>query len=247
MDRVKPNAWDNVKKSFRSLKWYEWVMAGVMIAIAARTMILAFLDPASSENPSWLTAVNFVSATAGVLCVFFCAKASVSNFAFGLINTVVYIVYLWYWRILGTLCLELFLYLPMGVVGWIHWARHRDEVRRERTKARKMNAWQIALTAAAVIGLTVLFRRLLGLIDSNEQVAWLDAATVAIGIVATALQTFRFREQYLWWLITDVVTVAMYIVHFDPVYLTKRSIYLIVAVIGLINWARLSRQNGENQ
>ena len=247
MDRVTPGAWDNVKNSFRSLKWYEWLMAGVMIAIAARTMILAFVDPASSENPSWLTAVNFISAVAGVLCVFFCAKASVSNFAFGLLNTVVYIVYLWYWRILGTLCLELFLYLPMGVVGWVHWARHRDEVRRERTKARKMPIWGIALTVASVIGLTVLFHWLLGLIDSNEQVAWLDAATVAIGIVATALQTFRFREQYLWWLITDVVTVAMYVVHFDPVYLTKRSIYLIVAVIGLINWVRLSRQNGENQ
>ena len=57
----------------------------------------------------------------------------------------------------------------------------------------------------------------------------------------------RYREQYAWWLVTDVVAVAMYIEHFDPVYLTKKSIYLIVAVIGLINWIRLSRRNGENR
>ena len=39
----------------------------------------------------------------------------------------------------------------------------------------------------------------------------------------------------------------MYIEHFDPVYLTKKSIYLIVAVIGLINWIRLSRRNEGNR
>ena len=57
----------------------------------------------------------------------------------------------------------------------------------------------------------------------------------------------RYREQYAWWLITDVVAVAMYIQHFDAVYLTKKSIYLIMAVIGLINWVRLQRRNTTNE
>lgn len=237
----------NLKKTIRALKWYEWAMAAAMALIAVWAMAEAFLFPRAGGNPPWLTIVNFFSAIAGIFCVFFCAKASVSTFFFGLVNTLAYIVYLWYWRIWGTMGLELFLYLPMGIIGWLHCSRHRDEKRRELAKARSMRIWQLALTAVAVAGFTVLFRWLLGLLDSNGEVAWLDAATVAIGIVATALQTFRFREQYLWWLITDVVTVAMYVVHFDPVYLTKRSIYLIVALLGLINWVRLSRQNGENR
>ena len=38
-----------------------------------------------------------------------------------------------------------------------------------------------------------------------------------------------------------------YLIHFDAVYLTKRTIYLIMAVIGLINWGRLNRdRNKEN-
>ncbi len=189
--------------------------------------------------------MNLISAIAGIFCVFFCAKASVSTFVFGLINTVAYIVYLWYWHIWGTMCMELFLYLPMGVIGWIHWARHRDEKRKELTKARRMTLGQNALTALAILASTVVYHKIL--VSVGGEVAWLDAATVAIGIVATALQTFRFREQYVWWLITDVVAVAMYIQHFDPVYLTKKSIYLIVAILGLVNWVRLSRQNGENK
>lgn len=245
MDRVTAGGWSNVKKSFRALQWYEWLMAAVMALIAVWAMVQAFAAPSEEGNPPWLTVVNFFSAIAGIFCVFFCAKASVSNFVFGLINTAAYIVYLWYWRIWGTMCLELFLYLPMGIVGWVHWARHRDEKRREIAKARRMNIWQNALTAGVILAATVVYHKIL--VSVGGEVVWLDAATVAIGIVATGLQTFRFREQYVWWLITDVVAVAMYIQHFDPVYLTKKSIYLIVAILGLINWVRLSRRNGENE
>ena len=137
MDRMTPPAWGNVKKSFRALKWYEWIMAAIMILIAAYAMVEAFTAPSAEGNPPWLMVVNFISAVAGIFCVFFCAKASVSNFFFGLINTAAYIVYLAYWRIWGTMCLELFLYLPMGVIGWINWAKHRDEKRTERTQEHK--------------------------------------------------------------------------------------------------------------
>ncbi len=111
----------NLKKSFRALKWYEWAMAAVMALIAVWAMAEAFLFPRAGGNPPWLTIVNFFSAIAGIFCVFFCAKASVSNFFFGLVNTLAYIVYLWHWRIWGTMVLELFLYLPMGIIGWLHW------------------------------------------------------------------------------------------------------------------------------
>ena len=239
------NGRENLRRSLQALKWYEWVMAAAMVLIAAYYMILSLAHPGATENPGWLAVLNFISGVAGVFCVFLCAKGSVSNFAFGLVNTVVYIVYLAYWKIYGTMCLELFLYLPMGVVGWIHWARHRDGKRRENTRARRLNAWQNALTAAAVAAATVAYHAVLVRVGGN--VAWLDAATVAIGIIATALQTLRYREQYVWWLVTDVVAVAMYVAHFDPVYLTKKIIYLIMAVIGLMNWLRMSRENAANE
>ena len=235
----------NLIRSFSALRWYERVMAGIMIAIAAYYMILSFVRPEASGNPAWLAVLNFVSGVAGVFCIFFCAKASVSNYIFGLVNTAVYIVYLAYWRIYGTMCLELFLYLPMGIAGWIHWARHRDEKHPENTRARSLNALQTAAAALLVCAVTAVCHAFLA--KAGGIVVWLDAATVAIGIVATVLQTLRFREQYVWWLITDVVAVVMYIVHFDPVYLTKKTIYLIMAFIGLYNWVRMSRENSGNE
>ena len=231
----------NLKKSFKDMKWYEWLMAAIMVAIAAYAMISAFVDPSSSSNPPWLTVLNFISAVCGVVCIFFCAKANISNFAFGLVNTVVYAIYLAYWHIWGTMCLEIFFYFPINILSWIVWARHRDIYENEKTMAKKLTARQDVFVGVLVIASTVVYHAILVRVGGN--VAWLDAATVAIGIIATILEMLRFREQYVLWLITDVVAVAMFIQHFDPVYLTKKSIYLIMAVIGLINWYKLQKRN----
>jgi len=234
-----------LKNSFKSLKWYEWVMAIIMIVIAAYAMVSAFVNPNPNGNPPWLTVINFFSAVCGVVCIFFCAKANIANYIFGIVNTLVYAVYLWYWKIYGTFALEMLFYLPTNIAGWYFWVKHRDPDDQKLTKAKKLTLGQNVLCVGLVGAMTIVYHYILVQIGGN--VAWLDAATVAIGLVATALQMLRYREQYGWWLITDIVAVAMYIQHFDPVYLTKKSIYLIMAIIGLINWVRLQKKNVTNE
>lgn len=236
---------DNLKKSLRAMKWYEWLMAAIMIAIAAYAMISAFVNPSASGNPPWLTVVNFISAIAGVFCVFLCAKASISNFAFAAVNTVVYIVYLAYWKIYGTMFLEIFFYFPINFISWYLWSKHRDDDHKELTKSRKLTAIQNVIVAVVIVAAGVIYHAILVSVGGN--VAWLDAFTLSIGIVAVLLEMFRFREQYAWWIVTDVIAVAMYIVHFDPVYLTKKTIYLVMALIGLYNWIKLNRKNTTNE
>jgi len=236
---------DNLKKSFKSLKWYEWIMAGIMVIIAASVMVQSFVKPSYGSNPAWLDIINFISAVCGVICIFFCARASISNFGFGLVNTVVYIIYLAYWKIYGTMCLEIFVYFPINIVSWVLWAKHRDNERKEITMAKKLKLWQDGIILAVVLVSACIYHNIL--VYAGGNVAWLDAFTVAIGIIATVLEMYRYCEQYVLWIITDIVAVAMFVVHFDPVYLTKKSIYLVMAVIGLINWCRLNRErNQEN-
>jgi len=262
-----------LKRSFQSLKWYEWVMIAIMTIVAAFSVVTSFMgfNPITGKtdyNPSWLAIVNFVSALAGIICIFFCAKASVSNFIFGIVNTFVYIVYLVYWGFLapeslrwatqGTLVLETVVYMPVNFISWIIWARHRDAGANKDhlTKSKKLTWWQNVIVTLAIAGVTILTRFILmdvlGLKAwaklTTEPVlfelgSWLDAATFAIGIVAVMLEMFRYREQYVWWLITDVVAVVLYSIKtpFDPVYLTKKTIYLIMAVVGLINWIKLQK------
>jgi len=215
-----------------------------MITIAAKAMIEGFTNGFSNGNPAWLTVINFISAVCGVICIFFTAKANISNFLFATINTIVYAIYLVYWHIWGTAALEIFFYIPTNFLSWYHWAKHRDEQLTQKTKVRKLTALQNVACAMAVVGSAVIYHKIL--VGLGGEVAWLDAFTLSIGIVATILEMFRFAEQYVWWLITDFIAVAMYIVHFDPVYLTKKSIYLIMAIIGLYNWIKLNEERNKD-
>lgn len=236
---------DNLKKSFKEMKWYEWLMATVMIIIAGNVMIQAFINPVAGGNPAWLTVINFISAVCGIVCIFFCAKANISNFAFGLVNTIVYAIYLWYWKIYGTFFLEVLFYLPINIASWYVWAQHRDTKEPQKTMSKKLTPVQNAIVAVVVGIAAIIYHAIL--VKVGGTVAWLDAFTVAIGIIATILEMKRYKEQYVWWIITDFIAVAMYIVHFDVVYLTKKSIYLIMAFIGYMNWHNLNKRNTENK
>ncbi len=233
----------NLIKSFKDLKWYEIVMMVVMIFIAGLAVYKAVVDPSSSNNPLWLTIINFISAICGIICVFFCAKANISNFLFASINTIVYAIYLFYHKIFGTFALEVLFYLPINFISWYIWAKHRDRLLKEKTKSKKLTLEQNIIATLLIILGGIVYHFVLVKIGGN--VAWLDAFTLSIGIIAVILEMFRFKEQYVWWIITDIIAVAMYIVHFDLVYLTKKSIYLIMAVIGLINWHKLNKERNK--
>ena len=104
---------DNVKKivkAVKSLKWYETIMCIVMIGIS----IYYAIQP-QEGMPQWLAIINLISGLCGVMCVFLTAKANRMNFPFAVINTTVFMIYLFYFGIWGTFWLEAivyFLHLP---------------------------------------------------------------------------------------------------------------------------------------
>ena len=143
-----------VRASIKDLKWYEWIMAAIMIGIAGLAVYKGFTDP-NSKNPDWLTIVNFISAICGVFCVFLTAKASVSNFWFATVNTTVYIIYLGYWHIWGTFALELIVYFPINFISWFIWSKHRDEQEEHLTKSKRLTWYVDLIVAAGVVAFAV--------------------------------------------------------------------------------------------
>ena len=64
-------------------------------------------------------------------------------------------------------------------------------------------------TTALVIGGAFIYHMIL--VRIGREVAWFDAFTLNIGIIATILEPLRYREQYVLWIITDIVSVGIYI------------------------------------
>lgn len=247
MDNVKKKmnlkkGFNNILISFKELKWYEIIMIIIMIGIAGYAVYDAIVNP--GDTPLWLTIINFISAICGIMCIFFCAKANISNFVFATVNTIVYAIFLFYNKIFGTFFLEVLFYLPINFISWYLWAKHRDKKLIEKTKTKRLTVFQNIIATILIIVGGLIYHVILVKMGGN--VAWLDAFTLSIGIIAVILEMFRYKEQYVWWIITDIIAVAMYIVHFDLVYLTKKSIYLIMAIIGLINWHKLNKERNKN-
>ena len=249
------NLFKKIIKAFKSLKWYEILMCAIMFVIAAYYAIKP-----QEGTPQWLAIINFISGLCGIICVFFCAKANRMNFPFAVINTTVFIIYLAYFGIWATFWLEVIVYFPMNIISWIGWYRHQDDDDKLLAKSKKLTWWQHIIVAGSILAIMILVHFTLTELAGNTWMnfaskfgwdivvmQWLDAAIFAIGIVATILEALRYTEQYFWWIVTDIIAVAQYAIKGDPVYTTKKAIYLIEAFIGLYNWNKLSKKNTVNE
>lgn len=252
---TEPNFIKKIGKAFKSLKWYEITMCVIMLAISIYYAILP-----QEGTPQWLAIINFVSGLCGIICVFFTAKANRMNFPFAVVNTAVFMIYLGYFGIWATFWLEAVVYFPMNIISWVNWYKHKDDEDRLLAKSKTLTWWQNILVTAAIVGVTILVHFALSELAGDTWMKfatkfgwniaimqWLDAIIFAIGIVAVILEALRYKEQYAWWLITDIVAVGQYILKRDPVYVTKKTIYLIEAIVGIKNWNELAKKNENNE
>lgn len=244
-----------IGKAFKSLKWYEIAMCVVMLGISIYYAVLP-----QEGTPQWLAIINFISGLCGIICVFFTAKANRMNFPFAVVNTVVFMIYLAYFGIYATFWLEAVVYFPMNIISWVNWYRHKDDEDKLLAKSKKLN-WKQAIFVWVIVGIiTIIVHFALAEIAGNtwmkfadqfgwntEVMKWLDSAIFAIGIVAVILEALRYKDQYVLWLVTDVIAVAQYILKRDPVYVTKKGIYLIEAIVGIKNWGELAKKNESNE
>ena len=244
-----------ILRAVKSLKWYETVMCIVMIAISIYYAILP-----QEGTPQWLAIINFISGLCGVMCVFLTAKVNRMNFPFAVVNTVVFMIYLFYFGIWATFWLEAVVYFPMNIISWYKWYQHKDEDDDLLAKSKVLTPLQNLMVIGIIAGSAICVHFVLGFLAGNTWMRfateygwsipvmkWLDSIIFSIGIVAVVLEALRYKEQYAWWIITDVVAVFQYVLKRDPVYTTKKTIYLIEAVIGYRNWNRLSKKNVNNE
>lgn len=254
MDTLKMN-FMKIVTAIRSLKWYETIMCIIMIGIS----VWYAIKPVDG-CPQWLAIINLISGLCGVICVFLCAKVNRMNFPFAVVNTTVFMIYLFYFGIWATFWLEAIIYFPMNIISWVKWYQHKDEEDKLLAKSKRLTAVQSAIVTGIIAVLTIIVHFALSFWAGDTWMRfaenfgwnvavmkWLDSAIFAIGVVAVVLEMLRYSEQYVWWLITDVVAVAQYVLKKDPVYTTKKAIYLIEAVVGLKNWKKLARKNTTNE
>lgn len=179
----------------------------------------------------------------GVLCVVLVAKGNIWNYLFGLINVSLYAYISFNATAYGDAALNALYYVPMQFIGYFAWKKRGS--RGSQVKARRLSAWgRVLLVELCVIGILagVLLLRYYG----GGQ-PFKDSTTTVLSITAQALMAMAFMEQWILWIITNVVSVVMWVIFVfqdvphSEVMVIMWSFYLLNSINGLRIWLRLSR------
>lgn len=191
------------------------------------------------------SAVSLIAALTGVWCVILTGKGKRSSFLFGTVNVVFYAITAYQARYYGEVMLNLLYYFPMNFVGWFMWRKHMDQDTGEVKKLRlplKKGAVIYGATAVAILLYGLVLKALGG------KLPYVDSMSTVVSVTAQILSVWRLTEQWVLWIVVDIVTVIMWAVNFAQggetiATLAMWSVYLLNAVFMYIRWNREAKQN----
>lgn len=132
-------------------------------------------------------------------------------------------------------------YLLAAVYGWWVWKYGNKEKQGEELPITRMprGKWKMAAAMYLVFQLFIAWI-LIRYTDSN--VPWCDAFTTALSMVAMWMLARKYLEQWLVWIVVDVVSVALYL--YKGLFFTAGlyALYAIIAVYGYWNWKNMMEQ-----
>jgi nicotinamide mononucleotide transporter len=176
--------------------------------------------------------------TSGVLGVWLTTRQNVWCWPVGLVNVAVYAVVFHAARLYADMGLQA-VYALIGVWGWYHWLRGGPTggvLLVSRARGRTLLALALAGSAAAVvIGL--------GLAGATDaRVPFWDATTTAFSLVASFMQSRKWLENWLLWIVVDGALVAKYAFAGLLPTACLFAAFLGLAVLGLVEWRRSLRR-----
>lgn len=129
-------------------------------------------------------------------------------------------------------------YLALSIYGWHQWL-HGGE---NRTTLRVTRATPRVLLIGGGLALVVW----LGLARYTStlpgvSLPWLDSGLTALSLLAQWMMTRKILENWVLWILVDIVYVPMYVSKALYVTAGLYSVFLVLAVMGLVQWWRSYR------
>ena len=178
--------------------------------------------------------LSLVTGMLGVFSVTLCSQRKLSSFLFGVFQIGCYMVLSARQHFYGELVENAF-YMLTAFVGIYTWSRNYDAGDEGNSvQARRLTAkgWGITLMIffAGVIGGYWLLRR------TSDPHPFLDAVSSVPAFVAQVLMMLRYREQWMFWIVVDVIKVAMWIMQGDWCMAAQFSFWIVICFYGLKKW-----------
>ena len=151
-------------------------------------------------------------------------------------------IVLYYQKGLYADCGMEFYYLAMTVYGWWNWARKNSPLTSHHSPL-KITHFPLRLALIwTVITLGIwlaLYLFLAYCTDSRVPLA--DSFTTALSFVGIWALARKYLEQWLIWVVVDVVTCCLYFYKDIPFKASLYALYVVIAILGYRKWRRMMK------
>lgn len=176
---------------------------------------------------------EIVAVLASLLYIVLAARENRFCWPAAFVGSAIFSVLFWQYQLLMDSALNAY-YTAMAVYGWVVWNR------RTHSNPTSIRYWPVKnhLLAIAAVGLLTLCSGYWLSHYSNASFPYLDSFTTWVGLLATWMIAQKILENWLYWIVADVVAVYLYInkdLHFT---VALFIIYIITSIYGYINWKK---------
>ena len=183
----------------------------------------------------WLAIDEAVGAVLGVLVVVCLVREKLLAWPLGVLYVLVILPQLWASQAYASFLLHLFGFLPLNLYGWYHWlfgGEARDDLPVTRCAVR---------TLALLGGLALAGGALLGWLMASQTDAampYWDNGLLVMSLAAMWLTAQKKIENWIVWLVVNVISVPFYYALGLPLYAALYVAYIAMAVWGYLTWQR---------
>jgi len=182
--------------------------------------------------------IEYIAVATGIIHVFLLTRGKVLAWPFGLISVGLYI----YIFFLNKLYSDTFLhvvYVLLNIYGWWNWVKHRDN---EAAVEVGHLAHRQRLLWPALIVVGVMFWGYGMQQNTDASYPYGDAFTTVASLVAQYLLAKRKLENWIIWIIVDIVAINIYLL--KGLYPTSvlYGVYLILSISGWLQWRRMEQK-----
>ena len=227
------------------------------ISIMVLATILSVLfpeDSANGVNGIIIMILYLLDTFLNILCELLISKQSRYNFLVSVLVEIVEIVscVVLMYRF-ATMATTLFFWLPIDIISYINWSKHRDDEEDELTMVRKLKGYQEVLVIIGIIVWTVVVGYFISGLDiatdfyNNKTletaIIYIDACASAVGIANGLFIFFRLREQWIAWYICAFLEAVINIMSGQYVLLPLKLGYFTNTTYGYIKWSRYIKEH----
>jgi nicotinamide mononucleotide transporter len=190
-----------------------------------------------------LEILEIIAVISGIASVWFSSKESIWVYPIGLFNTVIYIYLSFKGDLFGEASVNLF-YTIMSIYGWYNWLRRGTDHQLVVSISYSSKVdWAAQLLFFISVFLVIYFSlSFIKTAFAPGTIPWADAIASASAFTAMWLMTRKKVESWIWWLVTNIISIPLFYVKGYTLTAIYYSVLLVLAVVGLKEWRKKANE-----